>query len=175
MVVLAVCAMTRVGGQEREEVLTNADIVTLTEADLSLSAILTVIESMRTDFDITVAQLAALSRAGVDSMVIEAMVHAASERRGAEEAGLLDEYILLIENRIQQNWVPPTSAVAGLECVVNVTQIPSGDIVDVRVGRNGPRKLDSAVSEILHGIQAAKLRLAWSKYTSSGVRRSSAL
>ena len=28
------------------------------------------------------------------------------------------------------------------------------------VGRNGPRKLDSAVSEILHGIQAAKLRLA---------------
>ena len=41
--------------------------------------------------------------------------------------------------------------------------------------RNGPRKLDSAVSEILHGIQAAKLRLAWSKYTASGVRRSSAL
>ena len=41
--------------------------------------------------------------------------------------------------------------------------------------RNGPRKLDSAVSEILHGIQAAKLRLAWPKYTSSGVRRSSAL
>ena len=26
--------------------------------------------------------------------------------------------------------------------------------------RNGPRKLDSAVSEILHGFQAAKLRLA---------------
>ena len=26
--------------------------------------------------------------------------------------------------------------------------------------RNGPRELDSAVSEILHGIQAAKLRLA---------------
>ena len=41
--------------------------------------------------------------------------------------------------------------------------------------RNGPRKLDSAVSEILHGFQAAKLRLAWSKYTASGVRRSSAL
>ena len=28
------------------------------------------------------------------------------------------------------------------------------------IPRNGPRKLDSAVSEILHGIQAAKLRLA---------------
>ena len=47
--------------------------------------------------------------------------------------------------------------------------------MDAVVARNGPRKLDSAVSEILHGIQAANLRLAWSKYTSSGVRRSSAL
>ena len=46
---------------------------------------------------------------------------------------------------------------------------------DLEFLRNGPRKLDSAVSEILHRFQAAKLRLAWSKYTSSGVRRSSAL
>ena len=37
-----------------------------------------------------------------------------------------------------------------------------------------PRELERAVSEMLHGIQAAKLRLAWSKYTASGVRRSSA-
>ena len=41
--------------------------------------------------------------------------------------------------------------------------------------RNGPRELDSAVSEIFLGFQAAKSRLAWSKYTASGVRRSSAL
>ena len=35
--------------------------------------------------------------------------------------------------------------------------IDTGELTDIR---NGPRKLDSAVSEILHGIQAAKLRLA---------------
>jgi hypothetical protein len=41
--------------------------------------------------------------------------------------------------------------------------------------RNGPRKLDSAVSEIFIGFQAASLQGAWSKYTVSGVRPSSAL
>ena len=41
--------------------------------------------------------------------------------------------------------------------------------------RNGPRELDSAISEIFLGFQAAKSRRAWSKYTASGVRRSSAL
>ena len=74
------------------------------------------------------------------------------ERRQAEEAGLLDEYIRLIENRIQQNWISPVSSHVGLECVVNVTQIPSGDVVDVRVGRcNG----DEAV---VRSIEAAVLR-----------------
>ena len=42
-------------------------------------------------------------------------------------------------------------------------------------GRNGPRELDSVVSGIFLGFQAAKSRRAWSKYTASGVRRSSAL
>ena len=41
--------------------------------------------------------------------------------------------------------------------------------------RNGPRELDSVVSGIFLGFQAAKSRRAWSKYTASGVRRSSAL
>ena len=41
--------------------------------------------------------------------------------------------------------------------------------------RNGPKKLDRAVSEIFIGFQAASLLAACSKYTASGVRRSSAL
>ena len=74
------------------------------------------------------------------------------ERRQAEEAGLLDEYIRLIENRIQQNWISPVSSHVGLECVVNVTQIPSGDVGDVSVGRcNG----DEAV---VRSIETAVLR-----------------
>ena len=41
--------------------------------------------------------------------------------------------------------------------------------------RNGPRNLDSGVSEIFLRFQAANVRPAKSKYTASGVRRSSAL
>ena len=74
------------------------------------------------------------------------------DRRRAQEAGLLDEYIRLIENRIQQNWIPPASAISGLECIVNVTQIPSGDVVDVQVGRC------TGDDAVVRSIEAAVLR-----------------
>ena len=77
-VVLAVSVSTAALGQDEEETVTNADIVTLTEAGLSASAIVAVIESRATDFDTSVTQLAALSRAGVDSEVIEAMTRASA-------------------------------------------------------------------------------------------------
>jgi len=74
------------------------------------------------------------------------------ERRNARDSGLLAEYIRLIQNRIQQNWSRPPSARPGLECEVNVTQIPSGDVVNVSIGRcNG----DEAV---IRSIEAAVLR-----------------
>jgi colicin import membrane protein len=93
----------------------------------------------------------ARQRAEMESELQQALA-LEEDRRRAEEAGYLDEYIRLIENRIQQSWIPPASAMAGLECVVNVTQIPSGDVVDVRVGRcNG----DDAV---IRSIEAAVLR-----------------
>ncbi len=93
----------------------------------------------------------ARQRAEMESELQQALA-LEEDRRRAEEAGYLDEYIRLIENRIQQSWIPPASAMAGLECVVNVTQIPSGDVVDVRVGRcNG----DDAV---IRSIEAALLR-----------------
>ena len=83
---------------------------------------------------------------------LQRLLAAEEERRQAERAGLLDEYIRLIENRIQQNWIRPASATADLECVVNVSQIPSGEVVAVRVGEcNG----DDAV---VQSIERAVLR-----------------
>jgi colicin import membrane protein len=74
------------------------------------------------------------------------------ELQAAADAGLLDQYVRLIEQRIERNWIRPASAAAGLECVVKVSQIPSGDVVSVRIGRcNG----DDAV---LRSIEAAVLR-----------------
>ena len=83
---------------------------------------------------------------------LQRLLAAEEERRQAERAGLLGEYIRQIENRIQRNWIRPASATVDLECVVNVTQIPSGDVVDVRVGEcNG----DDAV---VQSIERAVLR-----------------
>ena len=89
-VVVAVFTMAGATGQESGEVLTNADIVTLTDAGLSASAIMAMIESARTDFDIAVAEVTGLSRAGVDSAVIEAMIRASTDARpspGPAQAG----------------------------------------------------------------------------------------
>ena len=69
---IGICMTSPASGQGAD-VLGNADIVTLTEAGLSAAAIVAVIEASGTDFDISVAQLAALAEAGVESAVIEAM------------------------------------------------------------------------------------------------------
>jgi colicin import membrane protein len=65
---------------------------------------------------------------------LQRVMAAEEDRRRAEEAGLLDQYRRLIQNRIEQNWIPPATAGPGLRCEVNVTQIPSGDIIAVQVG-----------------------------------------
>ena len=72
IVLIGICMTSPASGQEAD-VLGNADIVTLTEAGLSAAAIVAVIEASGTDFDISVAQLAVLAEAGVESAVIEAM------------------------------------------------------------------------------------------------------
>ena len=68
-----------------------------------------------------------------------------------------DQYIRLIADKIERNWNKPLSAKPGLECVVNVVQIPGGDVVDVKVSRcNGDdavaRSIEDAVQE---GVAAA--------------------
>ena len=81
VVLLGVFALPVAAGQDSEEVLTNADVVTLTEAGLPAGVIVAKIAATRTDFDTSVEQLVALSAAGVDAGVIEAMMAAGS--RGA--------------------------------------------------------------------------------------------
>jgi colicin import membrane protein len=53
------------------------------------------------------------------------------ERQQAQELRLFDEYARAIHDQIQRNWDRPLTAQPGLECVVKVTQLPSGDVVDI--------------------------------------------
>lgn len=73
-------------------------------------------------------------------------------RNQAENAGLLNQYIAMIEQRIVRNWNRPPSARTGLECEVRVAQTPSGTVLSVQLGRcNG----DAAVRQ---SIEAAVMR-----------------
>lgn len=76
---LAACCVALMGVAlaQEEEILSNADIIALTEAGLSAAVIVTKIKASKTDFDTSVDQLVALSKAGVDGSVIEVMVIAA--------------------------------------------------------------------------------------------------
>lgn len=93
-------------------------------------------------------QIEAKQRAEAEALLREQMA-AEEARNAAERSGLLAQYIALIGQKIERNWIRPPSARPGLECVVQVTQIPGGQVVAVKVVRcNG----DDAV---IRSVEAA--------------------
>jgi colicin import membrane protein len=46
-----------------------------------------------------------------------------------------DQYIARLASRIQNAWIKPPSARAGLDCVVNITQIPGGEVTSAHVSQ----------------------------------------
>ena len=70
----------------------------------------------------------------------------------ARSNGQLASWQAQIQARIQRAWLKPPSARTGIDCIVYVTQVPGGEVVNVRLGQcNG----DAAVRE---SIQAAAFR-----------------
>lgn len=83
---------------------------------------------------------------------LQSEITAEEERLAVVSSGKLQQYIAAISARVNRNWVKPASARPGIECDVHVTQIPGGEIVNVRVGScNG----DAAV---VRSIEAAVYR-----------------
>lgn len=70
----------------------------------------------------------------------------------AQNAGLQNQYVALIEQRVYRNWNKPASARPGIECQVRVTQAQGGTVLSAEVTTcNG----DAAVRQL---IEAAVLR-----------------
>lgn len=46
---------------------------------------------------------------------------------------LRDQYYMAIMQKIRRNWVRPPAATPGTECIVNVRQAPSGDVLNVTI------------------------------------------
>lgn len=81
-----------------------------------------------------------------------AALAAESSRLEAMTANAEAAYMFAIQQRISRNWVRPATATAGLECVVNIQQLPGGEVASVSLGAcNG----DSAVRR---SIEAAVRR-----------------
>jgi colicin import membrane protein len=56
------------------------------------------------------------------------------EHRSAVQSGpLRDSYIAKLRNKIQNAWIKPPSASVGLDCLVEVTQVPGGEVTSARV------------------------------------------
>jgi colicin import membrane protein len=90
------------------------------------------------------------SRAAERESELQAQLAEEELRQAAVQSGLLDQWAEVIRQRVQRNWVRPASAKPGLECEVRVSQIPGGEVVDVRLGRcNGDaaviRSIENAV------------------------------
>ena len=83
---------------------------------------------------------------------LQAQLQAEEELLALTNSPLMSQYVLQIQQRIERSWIRPLSTQEGLRCELNVTQLRSGDVVDVRVGRcNG----DAAV---VRSLEAAVLR-----------------
>lgn len=80
----------------------------------------------------------------------QAELQAESSRLEAMQANAKAAYVYAIQQRIQSRWVKPPTATAGIECIVNIRQLPGGEVVDVSIGRcNGDatvrRSIETAV------------------------------
>jgi colicin import membrane protein len=80
----------------------------------------------------------------------QAELDAESRRLDAIQANAESAYIFAIQQKIARNWVRPPTASAGLECIVNVRQLPGGEVVNVSLGScNGDetvrRSIEAAV------------------------------
>jgi colicin import membrane protein len=56
-----------------------------------------------------------------------------AEANAAREAGLYDQYVFAIQQRIRSKWQRPLSARPGIDCMVTVVQLPTGDVVSAKV------------------------------------------
>jgi colicin import membrane protein len=64
---------------------------------------------------------------------LQAAIDLDRERAEAESAGLLDQYKAALEDAIKDAWNPPASARLGVDCVVEVMQVQTGDVMGARV------------------------------------------
>ena len=68
-----------------------------------------------------------------------------------EEGPLGDRYRLSLQNRITHAWIKPPSARSGIDCRVEVTQIPGGEVTNARVTQcNGDAAVRQSIENAVY-------------------------
>jgi colicin import membrane protein len=77
---------------------------------------------------------------------------AEEEHASAVASGpLRDRYITLLRNKIQDAWIKPSSATAGVDCLVQVTQVPGGEVTGARVTQcNGDAAVRQSIENAVY-------------------------
>jgi colicin import membrane protein len=98
--------------------------------------------------------LAAKQKAQLDA---ETQREAAQEaaRMQAERSGVMDDYVRQIQDKIAANWNQPLSAKPGLECVINVVQLPDGEVYKASVDNARCNGDDAVKRSIEAAVQKA--------------------
>jgi colicin import membrane protein len=82
---------------------------------------------------------------------LNAQLAAEEGRASAVNAGLLNQYVALIQQRVMRYWIKPPTAKVGLECEVKVTQATGGTVLSVSVGRcNGDQAARSSIEAAVY-------------------------
>lgn len=81
----------------------------------------------------------------------KAELDAESNRLVAMQADAKAAYAYAIRQRIMNRWVQPPTATAGIECIVNIKQLPGGEVVSVSIGRcNGDVAVRRSIETAVH-------------------------
>jgi colicin import membrane protein len=80
------------------------------------------------------AAAAAKVQAAASQADLQRSIDAEERLDAARASGAMASWIAQITARIQRAWIRPPSARSGLECTLYLTQVPGGEIVNVRLG-----------------------------------------
>jgi colicin import membrane protein len=62
-----------------------------------------------------------------------------------------DRYIALLRNKIENAWIKPPSATPGVDCIVQVTQVPGGEVTGARVTQcNGDAAVRQSIENAVY-------------------------
>lgn len=107
-------------------------------------------EKVAADAKVAAAKAAGQARRRQAAADLARQLAEEEELVSAAGSGALAEYIDLIRQKVERNWIPPPGVRPGLQCEVLVNQLPGGTVGDVRIGTcNGDeavrRSIEAAV------------------------------